>query len=181
MEKVQCSVYLAVSVDGYMARPDGGLDWLDPMQVEGEDYGFAAFYESVDVLVMGRATWNVACSFPEWPYAGKRVIVLTSQALIGIHEEQFFDGDVCELVAELQKGGGGRVYVDGGVVIRQFLTAGLVDDLTLSVVPRILGDGIPLFGRGLPDISLNLRSQQAFSSGLVQLCYDVDKKTDTNV
>jgi dihydrofolate reductase len=163
----RCSVYIAVSADGYIAGPRGELDWLDAVQVEGEDYGYAAFFRSVDTLVIGRQTWEVARGFPSWPYAGKRVIVLTHRPAEMTHGEEIASGDVREVAL------GGRTYVDGGAAIRQFLDAGRVDDITLSIVPVLLGDGIRLFDRGLPPASLQLVDARSFPSGLVQLRYEV--------
>jgi dihydrofolate reductase len=169
----QCSVFIAVSLDGYIARPDGRLDWLDGVQMPGEDYGYAAFYASVDALIMGRGTWDVCRAFPEWPYSGKRVIVLTNRPEPASHGEELVCGDVGPVLAKLQRDGVRRIYVDGGVVIRQFLAAGLIDDLTIAVVPRILGDGIRLFDRGMPEVGLELVSQKAWPTGLVQLNYAI--------
>jgi len=77
LERPRCAAFIAVSVDGFIARPDGGLDWLDAVRLEGEDYGYQAFFDSVDALVMGRNSYDAALSFEPWPYAGKRCIVLT--------------------------------------------------------------------------------------------------------
>jgi len=162
-------VFLATSVDGYIARADGSLDWLD--SVQGPDYGFAAFYASIDTLVMGRATYETALGFGEWPYAGKRVVVLTHRALAPRSDVAFASGAPAEILARL--GEARRVYVDGGDVIRQFLAAGLIDDLTLSIVPMVLGGGIRLFAGGEGEQALVLDSSQAWPTGLVQLRYRI--------
>lgn len=169
---LRCSVYIAVSADGFIARKDDGLDWLERVQVEGEDYGYAAFMSTIDVLVMGRRTYEVALGFPAWPYEGKRLVVLTSNPRReSRHGEEFFAGDLAELVQRYE----GRAYIDGGEVVRSFLRAGLVDDLTLSVIPVILGSGIPLFEQGLPEVSLAVEESRAFPSGLVQTRYRVQR------
>lgn len=164
-----CSVFIATSLDGFIARADGSIDWLEAVQVEGEDYGYAAFFASVDVVVMGKNTWQTVLGFDEWPYAGKRVIVLTHTPAAATHAathgEVFFSGDVRDLDLDHQ-----HVYVDGGDVIRQFLAAGLVDDLTVSVIPVVLGSGRALFAGGVEQ-KLQLVGSTAFSSGLVQLRY----------
>jgi dihydrofolate reductase len=162
-------VYIAASVDGYIARPDGGIDWLDRVQLAGEDYGFAAFYDTVDTLVMGRGTYDKALTFPAWPYAGKRVAVMTHRPARSRFGETFVSGTPAEVLAQL--GDGARAYVDGGVVIRQFLAAHLIDDLTISVIPIILGAGIRLFPGGEGEHALTLESSQSWPSGLVQLRY----------
>jgi dihydrofolate reductase len=169
---LRCSAFLAVSLDGYLAREGGGLDWLDRVQVAGEDYGFARFLAGVDVLVMGRATWDVACGFQPWPYAGKRVVVLTHRPPgRAPHGESFRAGEPGELLAGLAAEGVRHAYVDGGAVVRQFLAAGRLDALTLSVVPVVLGAGIRLFPGGEGEHGLELVRAQSWSSGLVQLEY----------
>lgn len=167
----QCSVYIATSLDGYIARTDGGLDWLESVHREGEDYGYKAFFDSVDALVIGRKTYDAVLGFGAWPYEGKLCIVWTHRAPEAAHGEVFHEGTIEALIARVQAAGARRVYVDGGVVIRQFLASGLVDDLTISVVPTLLGSGIPLFGGGTAEIPLTLVSVRSFASGLVQLQY----------
>lgn len=168
---MQCSVFIATSLDGYIARPDGGLDWLRRVEKDGEDYGYQRFANTVDVLVTGRGTYDIVLGFPTWPYPGKRVIVLTHRPSESRHGEEFFSGPVEELVRHLSAQGVQRVYVDGGVVIQQFLAAGLIDDLTISIIPVVLGDGIRLFANGLPERALVLEGTETFSTGLVQLRY----------
>lgn len=175
---MQCSVFIATSIDGYIARPDGGIDWLSVVNAPGEDYGYAAFASTVDVLVMGRGSYDAALGFDSWLYVGMRVIVLThrppSETRYG---EAFFTGDVRELAAKLQREGVRRVYVDGGNVIRQFLAADLIDDVTLSLIPVVLGDGIRLFDRGTGEHGLELIGTQSWPTGLVQLRYQAKKRS----
>jgi dihydrofolate reductase len=168
---MQCSVYIATSLDGFIARPDGALDWLSVVKRDGEDYGYAKFAATVDTLVMGRATYDVVLGFGGWPYAGKRVIVLTHRPAPGRHGAELVDSSPAELAARLEREGARRVYVDGGAVIRQFLAADLIDDLTISVIPVVLGAGIPLFGPGTPEVPIALDGVEAFPSGLVQVRY----------
>ncbi len=170
---MRCSVFIATSLDGYIARSDGGIDWLSVVERPGEDYGFGEFYGSVDALVLGRKTWETALGFPEWPYAGKRVVVMSREAREGRHGEEFHRGSPEELAAALRADGVRRVYVDGGATIRGFLAAGLIDDLTVSVIPVLLGAGITLFGEGVPETRLTLQGSRAYESGLVQLRYGV--------
>lgn len=169
----RCSVFIATSLDGFIARRDGSLDWLTPFQTPGEDYGYARFAESVDTLVIGRKTYDVVLGFGDtaWPYTGKRVVVLTHRAVEGSHGEETHAGDVAELVERLARDGAKRIYVDGGAVVQQFLTAGLVDDLTVSIIPLLLGEGVPLFGKTEHDIGLRLVDSRSYSTGLVQLEY----------
>ncbi|GDX81572.1 deaminase [Deltaproteobacteria bacterium] len=167
------SVFIATSLDGYIARADGGLDWLEVVNQPGEDYGFAAFSAGIDTMLIGRGTWDSCLAFPEWPYEGKRVVVLTHRDTAADHGELLRAGPVADVFDELATMGAKRVYVDGGVVIRQCLAAGLVQDLTISVIPVILGDGIRLFDSGLPETALQLIESRSWPSGLVQVRYEV--------
>ena len=171
MPRPRCSVFIATSLDGYIARPDGTFDFLSIVEQQDEDYGFAEFFASVDALVIGRNTYETALAFPEWPYAGKRCLVLTHRETPSVHGEQFFAGAAAGLVEQLGMAGAQRLYVDGGAVIRDFLAGDLIDDLTLSIVPTPLGKGIPLFGPEVPEQRLILESSRAYPSGLVQLRY----------
>ena len=169
----QCSVYIAASLDGYIARPDGGLDWLTAFEQSGEDYGYKAFFASVDALVIGRKTYDIVLSFGKWPYEDKRCIVVTHAPPPAKHGETFHSGPIEALLDQLSKEGVRRIYVDGGALIRSFLASDLIDDITLSVIPVLLGTGIPLFGGA--ERRLKLVSSRSFPSGLVQLCYNVDR------
>ncbi len=171
MQRPRCSVFIATSLDGFIARQDGTFDFLSIVESPGEDYGFAEFFGSVDVLVVGRHTYETALAFPEWPYAGKRCIVLTHRETPSVHGEHFFAGAAAALVEQLALGGAQRLYVDGGAVIRDFLVADLIDDLTLSIVPVLLGSGIALFGAEVPEQRLTLETSRSYPSGLVQLRY----------
>lgn len=171
LDRPLCSAFIASSVDGYIAREDGGLDWLDAVQAEGEDYGFGEFFAAVDVLVLGRRTYDTVLGFDAWPYAGKRCIVLTHRPASARHGEEFSAEDPAALVARLGREGARRLYVDGGAVIRQFLAAGLIDDLTLSLIPVLLGRGIRLFTDSAPTTRLLVERVRSWPSGLVQLTY----------
>ena len=162
------SAFVATSVDGYMAREDGGLDWLERVQLPGEDYGYADFFATVDAMVMGRRTYETALGFPEWPYAGKRVVVMTHRTSEPKHGEIFVSGTPREVSDALEDDGSRHAYVDGGAVIRQFLAAHLLDELTISIIPIVLGSGIPLFDRGVGEHPLELVQSRSWPSGLVQ-------------
>lgn len=171
----RCSVFIAASLDGMIARPDGGIDWLDRVALPDEDYGFAAFFASVDALVMGRGTYDKARSFDSWPYEGKHVVVLTHRPAAphpGVTFLAGFPQDALVAVATAVPGAR-RIYVDGGDVIAQFLAAGLIDDLTISVIPIVLGAGLRLFpgGHGAGEHALVLDLARSWASGLVQLRY----------
>lgn len=167
MSRPLCCVYIAASVDGFIAGPGGDLDWLKRVERPGEDYGFAKFFDSIDTLLLGRRTYDFVRGLGSWPYGDKRCVVLTHRPEQPLAQERFFAGEVTALVDELQQAGAKRVYVDGGEVIAQFLAAGLIDDLTISQIPVLLGGGTPLFRPGA-QAALELVSSRAFPSGLVQ-------------
>lgn len=174
MARPSFCVFVAASLDGFIARPDGGLDWLEPMQVPGEDHGFQAFFGAVDALAIGRKTYDFARGLPAWPYAGKRVVVLTHRPAPPRADETFFAGTPEALSALLEAEGARRVYLDGGAAVSAFLAAGLVDELTVSIVPVVLGDGIRLFQGPLPERRLVLQEARPHAgTGLVQLRYRV--------
>ncbi len=175
-QRPQCSVFIAMSLDGFIARPDGGVDWLDRVDMPDEDFGFFAFFNTVDAVVFGRNTWDVACGFSTWLYGEKSCFVLTNRAAEPKHGEELLRGTAEDVVAELARRGMRRAYIDGGSVIRQFLDAGLIDDLTISVIPILLGEGIPLFARGI-EHGLTLEECRSWPTGLVQLKYAVRANT----
>jgi len=164
----RCSVFLAMSLDGYIAGPNDDLTWLEPMQ--GEEHGYTAFFASIDALVVGRRTYDIVLGFPQWPYNGKRVYVVTNRPAEPRPGVAFVRGTPAEVLANVDAT---HVYVDGGAIVRQFLAARLVDDLTISVVPMLLGAGIRLFETAAPGPALELLGAQAFKNGLVQLRYRV--------
>jgi dihydrofolate reductase len=144
-------VYVASSLDGFIAGPDGDLDWLMELpNPDQSDFGFAEFMRGIDAVVMGRNTFEAVLSFDSWPYS-KPVFVLSStlravpERLTG--KAEIVGGDLKSLVSELSERGYSDLYVDGGRVIQSFLELDLVDEMIITRVPILLGDGIPLFGR----------------------------------
>lgn len=177
---LKCSVFIATSLDGFIARKNGALDWLPGSDAEPgvEDYGYNSFFDSIDTLVFGRKTYELASSFPVWPYAEKNVVVLSSrypQTLLPI--SQNIEGTSLtprKLLAALENRGARHIYVDGGTTIQNFLRDGLINDLTITRVPVLIGEGIPLFGSTGRDIPMQHISTKAFSSGFVQSKYAID-------
>jgi dihydrofolate reductase len=177
---ITASVYIATSLDGFIARNDGSIDWLmeaNKTVPSGEDCGYAAFMSTVDVLIMGRNTYDQVASFDPWPYDGKRVVVLTSTAINlrqgpGIRLESSAESPQ-ELLKRLASEGLVHAYVDGGKVIQSFLSNGLIDRLTVTVIPVLLGAGRPLFGRLVTDQKLRLVESNAYPFGFVQTTYFV--------
>lgn len=172
---LHCSVFLGASLDGFIARKDGSLDWLKPFDESGENYGFDEFFASVDTVLLGRKTYDVVLGFEKWFYAGKRCVVATHRPAASRHGEAFMAGSPGELLTQLEATGSTRVYVDGGSLVSQFLGAGLIDALTISVAPILLGEGTPVTPNIGKDVRLDLREQRAFKSGMVQLRYAIVK------
>jgi len=169
MTRPTFSVFIAASLDGFIARPDDKLDWLD--RFDGEEHGYEAFSSAIDTHLVGRGTYEVVLGFPEWPYGKKPVVVWSHRGGTPRHGEIFASGSPAEVAARLERGGARRVYIDGGATVSAFLAADLVDDLTVSIIPVVLGDGIRLFRPPLPERWLTLEGSQAYPSGLVQLRY----------
>lgn len=172
--EVEIYIFLAISLDGFIARNNGEIDWLEKFNSDdpNEDYGFGEFFKRMDCLIMGRK------SFEKWPYSGKPVQVL-SRTLTSLPATV---SGLAELAPKLTphqlldywKGlGWQRIYLDGGEAPRSFLECGLVKQLTLTRIPIILGTGKPLFGNTLPEIILNHLHTKSFASGLVQSDYEV--------
>ena len=163
---------MGVSMDGYIAGDDHSLEWLKIVETDPpEDTGYAAFWAEVDALVIGRNTYDAVLGFTPYPYSGKRVIVLTTRPTEAQHGETFYNGSLEPLLETLALEGVERIYLDGGNAVRQGLEAGVVDDLTISTLPIILGSGIKLFERGMPRSRWTLTSSRSFGSGLVQATY----------
>lgn len=177
--KTKQSVFIATSFDGFIARLNDELDWLigdgaDSGEGTEGPYGFKEFFDSVDALVMGRNTFDVVMDFEEWPYGAKKVVVLSSRSLeIPDHMEDVstMSGSPIEIVGKLAGDNLNHLYVDGGKTIQNFLRAGLIQEMTLTRVPVLIGEGIPLFGPLEKDIKLEHVSTKAFENGFVQSKY----------
>ena len=181
---MKVSVYIATSLDGFIARSDGGLDWLDAANAivpDGEDLGFQAFIDSVDALIMGRKTFEQVLSFGAWPYGRTPVVVLSRNSLSfppSLPDTvTHASGPLPDLLKRLSDDGVEHVYVDGGTTIQGFLSEGLVDEITVTVIPVVLGGGIPLFGSLEHDINLTHLRTTAFDFGFVQTTYSVEKES----
>ncbi len=169
------SVFVGASVDGFIARPNGELDWLPAGG--GEPHGYDEFMESVDALVIGRKTFETVLAFESWPYGQKRVVVLSTRPVdfsaVRDAVVERMDATPDEIVTRLAARGFHHLYVDGGITIQGFLRAGLVDRLIVTRVPVLIGAGIPLFGSLPRDVRLDHVATRHFPSGLVQSEYRV--------
>jgi dihydrofolate reductase len=170
---MKASVFVGVSLDGFLARLDGGLDFLPE---SAEPHGYDEFMASVDALVIGRNTFETVLGFDTWPYGGKAVFVLSTRPLAPVPRGAVVErmsGDPADIVSQLAARGLGHIYVDGGITIQRFLAAGLIQRLIVTRVPVLIGTGIPLFGALPRDIVLQHVATRQYASGLVQSEYVV--------
>ena len=173
-----CHVFIASSLDGFIARQDGAIDWLLERDRSDEDHGYARFIAGIDTVVMGRGTYEKVQEFDAWPY--ERPVLVLSSSLASAPVPTRLRGKVRVLdlspedaMAMLHAEGCKRVYVDGGKLIQSFLRRGLVDDMVITLIPVLLGSGRSLFGALEADLSLGLEATVSFPSGLVQMRYRV--------
>lgn len=167
------SVFIGTSLDGFIARANGDIDWLP---ADAEEHGYEAFIASVDALVIGRKTYETVLGFDTWPYGEKPVFVLSTEPLAPAPPGavvEHMSGDPAEIVAQLAERGVRHIYVDGGITIQRFLQAGLIQRLIITRVPVLIGSGIPLFGPLLGDIALSHVATRQYASGLVQSEYRI--------
>ncbi len=164
-------LFIASSLDGYIARQSGDIDWL----FTDQDYGYSEFFASVDTLLMGRKTYEQVLTFGEYPYKGVKSYVFTKNPLFPADSNaEVIREDITEFVEQLRQVDGKNIWLVGGSQLTHALMSqNLVDELILSIHPTILGEGIPLFDNGTTPQSLNLTKCQTYDSGLVQLSYDV--------
>jgi len=167
------SYYVAMSLDGFIAKPDGDIHWLSAVERPGEDYGYAAFYSTVEAVLIGRATYDLCLSFPEWPYTGKRTIVFSRDPALRRHEQaEITADDPRDVVARLEREGIQKAWlVGGGILATAFRELGLIDEYIVSVIPVVLGGGIPMLAPGGDLEPLRLQDAKSYPSGLVQLTY----------
>ena len=169
-------VYIATSIDGYIAKKDGDIDWLHELPNPDEsDFGFAQFMERVDALVMGRKSYEKVLSFDcEWPYS-KKVFVLSNtlkEVDSSVSDKaEVISGDLKDIVSRLNERGYENLYIDGGKTIQSFLCKDMIDEINLSRIPVILGDGIPLFVSQDSMINFEHLKTTSFENGLVQSRY----------
>ena len=171
---MKLSVFVGTSLDGFIARRNGQYDFLPAGG--GEPHGYDEFIASVDTILIGRNTFEVVLKLPKWPYSDKRVVVLSHRPLdfsgITGRVEQM-SGDPSQIVHALAAAGAEHVYVDGGITLQEFLRAGLIRNITITRVPVLIGEGIPLFGSVSQDIKLRHIDTRQYKSGLVTSEYDV--------
>ncbi len=172
------SMYVAISLDGFIAKPDGNIDWLteEASQADLEnDNGYKDFLDSVDALVMGGKTYRQVLTFGDWPYRGKKCVILSrtdGRTAGGLPDVSLTTDSPEQIVQRLRNEGCRHVWVMGGGEIHSlFLRAGLIDEMRIFVIPKILGEGVPLFAPPVPDVRWKLLSQKEWHSNIVELHY----------
>ncbi len=167
-------LYIATSIDGYIARPDGSIDWLESVESEDKDYGYSEFFNSVDMVVMGRKTFEQVLQFGEWPYAGKQTVVFSRQPQRStIPDVQFFNGTP-ETLSQHIKTNSTVWLAGGGQLNNLFLKSQAIDEIILSIIPVCLGDGIPLFCAESNSAFIMIKCR-SFHTGVVQIHYHKDR------
>ncbi len=184
---MKCSVYIATSSDGYIATPNGGVDWLHTAgnldaDMGAEDMGFKSFIDSIDCMIMGRKCMDMISSMnltpQQWPYGNTHIVVLSHsittppENLLG--KVGIYSGDIPELLQELISKGYKHAYIDGGSTITSFLNLKLINNMTITKAPILLGEGIPLFGKLTNSIKLEQAESTAYKNDFVQLKYRVN-------
>lgn len=173
------SVYIATSLDGFIATSDGGLDWLEESpNPEQTDYGYAEFMSSIDAIIMGRNTFEKILTFWEWPY--EKPVFILSHHLTKLPENLFnkaeiMSGDIKRLVNQLNQRGYQNLYIDGGRVIQSFLQEDLIDEMILTRIPILLGKGFPLFGKLDRHLKFRHKKTEIYNETLVKSYYIRDQ------
>jgi dihydrofolate reductase len=177
---IRISVFIATSLDGFIARKNGNIDWLPSVDDGSEDYGYGEFISSIDHLVMGRHTYEKALTFGDWPYSERKVIVLSSgnpRIPLELADKVVILNQSPRYLLETLTGYGARhVYLDGGKTIQLFLNDDLVDEMTITTIPILIGDGVPLFGPLKYDLKFQLVESKSFKNGFVQRKYRTAKR-----
>jgi dihydrofolate reductase len=174
-------LYIAMSLDGYIAKTNDDLSFLSLVEQEGEDYGYFEFLKTIDTVIVGRKTFNKVISMGfEYPHTDKDVYIISRSPKPNIGNFIYYSQSLKDLVLELKKAHGKNIYCDGGSeIVNELLKDNLIDEFIISVVPVILGDGVPLFKKGHTELNLQLINSKQFSKGLVQLHYvRIEKEND---
>ena len=175
---ISSHVFIATSLDGYIAKLDGGIDWLVSRGDPAEDHGYSDFIKDIDGIVMGRGTFEKVLSFEQWAYTLPVVVLSRSLRSVDLPSKlvgkvRIFDFSPNEAISFLENEGWNRAYIDGGKMIQSFLRAGLISDMVITTIPVLLGDGLRLFGQLNEELSLKHLTTKSFPSGLVQSTYAV--------
>lgn len=166
-------LYIASSLDGYIAKPNDDLSFLSIVQQDGEDYGYADFVKSVDTVILGRKTYDwVMTQVPEFPHADKNSFIITRTSRPSVGKTSFYTDNLKDLILRLKSEQGKNIFIDGGAeIVNELLKENLIDEFVISIIPILLGDGVKLFKDGRPEQKLTLISTKQFETGLTQLHY----------
>jgi dihydrofolate reductase len=166
-------LYIAMSLDGYIAKPNDDLSFLSIVEKEGEDYGYEEFVSSIDTVIMGRKTYDwVMTQVSQFPHSERTTFVITRTAKSNIGKTNFYSGNLLDLIVKLKSEKGGNIFCDGGAeIVNELLKYKLIDEIILSIVPVLVGNGTKLFNSERPEHILELISTKPFEKGLVQLHY----------
>lgn len=169
------SLYIATSLDGYIAKPNDDLSFLKIVEKEGEDYGYANFTANVDTIILGRKTYDYVrreIGASHYENGERDVYVITRKEKENVGKVKFYSGDLTELIQKLKSENGKDIYCDGGAeIVNELLRNDLIDELTISIIPVLVGNGTKLFKDGRPEQQLELLNSKTFDTGLTQLHY----------
>jgi len=166
-------LYIAMSLDGYIATPDNGLEFLSQVEEKDQDYSYTDFVNTVDTVIVGRKSYDKVLSMGlEYPHSNKNLYIITRTPRPAVGSTKFYSGNLKELILDLKSNKGKNIYVDGGAeVANELLNDNLIDEFYISIVPALLGNGISLFKNDRPGLKLKLISSKSYNKGLVQLHY----------
>jgi dihydrofolate reductase len=172
-------LFIAMSLDGYIATPNGDLSFLTTVEQKGEDYGYNDFIATIDTVIMGRKTYDKVRSMGfDYPHADKISYIITRKKVEGADHIKFFSGNLADLISKLKGEKGKNIFCDGGAeIVNLLMKDDLIDEYIISIIPIFLGDGIALFKSERPTVGLKLVSSKSYKTGLVQLHY---QRKDSN-
>ncbi|HRG68939.1 MAG: dihydrofolate reductase [Saprospiraceae bacterium] len=167
-------LYIATSLDGYIAKPNDDLSFLSIVQKDGEDYGYSEFVSSIDTVILGRKTYDwIMAVVDEFPHMDKISYIITRTERPSIGNINFYNGTLNSLVKKLKSEKGKNIFIDGGAeIVHELLKANLIDEFIISIIPILVGDGIKLFADGRPELKLKLVTLKKFETGLIQMHYE---------
>lgn len=166
-------LYISMSLDGYIAKVEDDLSFLEIVEKEGEDYGYTNFITKVDTVIIGRKTYDWITSQVEFPYTDKITYIITRTPKINNQDKIYYTNDLRSLIVKLKQEAGQNIFCVGGAeIVDTLLKENLIDEMIISIIPILLGNGIALFKKDVPEQKLNLLSTKQFDSGLIQLHYE---------